>query len=56
MRKNFIFLNPQSFNVSISVHCSKEATEISLSEGPMGGGREKENVREWKILKQPIFI
>jgi hypothetical protein len=22
----------------------------------MGGRREKENVKEWKILKQPIYI
>jgi hypothetical protein len=24
---------------------------VSLSDGTMGGGRGKENVREWKILK-----
>jgi hypothetical protein len=29
---------------------------VSLSEGAMGGGREKENVTEWKILNQPIYI
>jgi hypothetical protein len=29
---------------------------VSLSEGATGGGREKENVIEWKILKQPIYI
>jgi hypothetical protein len=29
---------------------------VSLFEGATGGGREKENVREWKMLKQPIYI
>jgi hypothetical protein len=29
---------------------------ISLSEGAVGGEREKENGREWKMLKQYIYI
>jgi hypothetical protein len=29
---------------------------MSLSEGLMGCGREKKSVREWKILKQPIYV
>jgi hypothetical protein len=34
----------------------REQNCISESEGSMGSGRAKENVREWKILKQPIYI
>jgi hypothetical protein len=29
---------------------------VSPSEGAIVGGREKENIREWKILKQPIYL
>jgi hypothetical protein len=29
---------------------------VSLSEGNRGCGRGKENVREWKILKQPTYM
>jgi hypothetical protein len=37
--------------------CSETENKIilvGLSEGTIGGKREKENLREWKILKQPI--
>jgi hypothetical protein len=29
---------------------------VNLFEGTTGGGRNKENVREWKILKQPMYV
>jgi hypothetical protein len=29
---------------------------VILSEGTMGGETGKEDVREWKVLKQPIYI
>jgi hypothetical protein len=29
---------------------------MGLSEVTIGGERGKENIREWKILEQPIYI
>jgi hypothetical protein len=33
----------------------KTTVLVSLSEGTTEGGKSEENVREWKILKQPIY-
>jgi hypothetical protein len=34
----------------------REQDFISGSEATTGGGRGKENVKKWKILKHPIYI
>jgi hypothetical protein len=42
--------------VYIYIQWEREQNCISESEGATGGGRGKQNVREWKILKQSIYI
>jgi hypothetical protein len=34
----------------------KKIVLVGLSKGTMGGRRGRENVAEWKILKQPMYI
>jgi hypothetical protein len=51
----YIWLNIYTY-IHIYNERKNKIVLISLSEGTTGDGRSKENFREWKILKQHIYI
>jgi hypothetical protein len=52
----YIYIIHTHINIYEYIYKENKIVLVDLSEETLGGRRGKENVREWKILKQPIYI